>query len=152
MQSDKVHGLLLPRQQQQQHDFSSPAHQSLRLTTFSHCYLPACRCIVQHPHEAFGMVFNFDGVVADLPTIKREAWAMLAQQLELPLQQQMLQHPELQVCSGDHAVELLCSRRCSRGSQQRCTRASWSALFESSSAELQRLLCCFRVVGMCSCV
>jgi hypothetical protein len=52
---------------------------------------------LQHPHEAFGMVFNFDGVVADLPTIKREAWAMLAQQLELPLQQQMLHHPELQV-------------------------------------------------------
>lgn len=43
------------------------------------------------------MVFNFDGVVADLPTIKREAWVALAQQLELPLQQQMLHHPELQV-------------------------------------------------------
>lgn len=43
------------------------------------------------------MVFNFDGVVADLPTIKREAWLLLAQQLGLPLAQQMLHHPELQV-------------------------------------------------------
>eukprot|EP00882_Tetradesmus_deserticola_P008928 GHRQ01009418.1.p1 GENE.GHRQ01009418.1~~GHRQ01009418.1.p1 ORF type:complete len:383 (+),score=146.30 GHRQ01009418.1:255-1403(+) len=58
----------------------------------------------QHPHEAFGMVFNFDGVVADLPTIKREAWVMLAQQLELPLQQQMLQHPELQMMPPEVAV------------------------------------------------
>lgn len=58
----------------------------------------------QHPHEAFGMVFNFDGVVADLPTIKREAWVALAQQLELPLQQQMLHHPELQMMPPEVAV------------------------------------------------
>jgi hypothetical protein len=57
--------------------------------------------MLQHPHEAFGMVFNFDGVVADLPNIKREAWVALAQQLELPLQQQMLHHPELQVCGQE---------------------------------------------------
>jgi hypothetical protein len=83
--------------------------------------------LLQHPHEAFGMVFNFDGVVADLPTIKREAWAMLAQQLELPLQQQMLQHPELQVCCGQCVLRQL-SSRCSSCRQQLSTCASLAVL------------------------
>eukprot|EP00878_Enallax_costatus_P042846 GHUV01050342.1.p1 GENE.GHUV01050342.1~~GHUV01050342.1.p1 ORF type:complete len:203 (+),score=55.16 GHUV01050342.1:154-762(+) len=58
----------------------------------------------QHPHEAFGLVFNFDGVVADLPTIRREAWVMLAAQLNLPLPVQVLHHPELQLMSPEVAV------------------------------------------------
>jgi hypothetical protein len=84
--------------------------------------------LLQHPHEAFGMVFNFDGVVADLPTIKREAWMMLAQQLELPLQQQMLQHPELQVCSA-HCVLSCCSAAQSAGCTQQLAARETSAAF-----------------------
>ena len=48
-----------------------------------------------HPHEANGMIFNFDGVVANLNAIKREAWALLAQQLSLPLPSGILNHPEM---------------------------------------------------------
>lgn len=59
---------------------------------------------LQHPHEAFGMVFNFDGVVADLHTIRREAWVLLAAQLGLPLPAQVLAHPELHTMPPEVAV------------------------------------------------
>lgn len=49
----------------------------------------------QHPHEAHGMVFNFDGVVADLNAVKAEAWARLAAARDLPLPGGLLSHPEL---------------------------------------------------------
>lgn len=49
----------------------------------------------QHPHQAFGLVFSFDGVIADLPAIRREAWQRLAGAKGLPLPHHLLHHPEL---------------------------------------------------------
>lgn len=60
--------------------------------------------ILQHPHEAFGLVFNFDGVIADLATIRREAWVTLAAQLNQPLPAHILHHPELQLMPPEVAV------------------------------------------------
>jgi hypothetical protein len=50
------------------------------------------------------MVFSFDGVVADLATVRREAWVLLAEQLGLPLPQGLLHHPELQAMPPEVAV------------------------------------------------
>jgi beta-phosphoglucomutase-like phosphatase (HAD superfamily) len=50
------------------------------------------------------MVFNFDGVIADLPTIRREAWMLLAQREGLQLPPHLLSHPELQTMPPEVAV------------------------------------------------
>ncbi|KAF8066387.1 PYRP2 [Scenedesmus sp. PABB004] len=58
----------------------------------------------QHPHEAYGMVFSFDGVIADMPTIRREAWVLLAAETGLHLPHGLLAHPELLAAPPEVAV------------------------------------------------
>lgn len=37
-----------------------------------------------HPDEAYGMVFNFDSVLADLGSLQRQAWLSVAAERGLP--------------------------------------------------------------------
>ncbi|KAI8469124.1 MAG: HAD-like domain-containing protein [Monoraphidium minutum] len=47
------------------------------------------------PDEAFGIVLNFDGIVADMNAVRAAAWRALAAARDLPLAEGQLRHPEL---------------------------------------------------------
>lgn len=47
------------------------------------------------PDEAFGIVLNFDGIVADMNSVRSAAWRALAAARDLPLAERHLHHPEL---------------------------------------------------------
>jgi len=47
------------------------------------------------PDEAFGIILNFDGIVADMNAVRAAAWRALADARDLPLTEGHLRHPEL---------------------------------------------------------
>ncbi|GBF94240.1 hypothetical protein Rsub_06510 [Raphidocelis subcapitata] len=47
------------------------------------------------PDEAFGVVINFDGAIADMNAVRAAAWRALAAARDLPLPEPQLRHPAL---------------------------------------------------------